>query len=240
MDPRHPLTWSEAEVPLAIKLLLTGLALVAALVIPPLAGWHFSHILITRQRNRVMRRFAARIGGSFRTSGVSDPGDEVWRLFPPLGAQPASAMAHVVRLGDTRAFDLSFPRAFLLPRRWQTFVLIPTGIDIGRVGVKPEGSVDRIVDSLAMSDIGFESHAFTRLHRVTGDRRDLVHALFDLEMIEFMLKSGGVRIAVAPGWALFFWESGFTHPASIEVLFERARSFVALIPRHLREDYPAR
>jgi hypothetical protein len=90
-----------------------------------------------------------------------------------------------------------------------------------------------------MSDIGFESHTFTRLHRVTGDRRDLVHALFDLDMVEFMLKSGGARIAVAPGWALFWWEFGLLQPAWIEALFERARSFVALIPRHLREDYPA-
>lgn len=211
---------------------------VVAVTIAAFASWHFSHALYAQRRRRALVRFAAANGGFFRTSGVSDPGEAVRRLFAPLAAQPLGAIRHVVRVGDLRAFDQVSPRGPLLPRRWRTFVLLPTGIDIGRVVVEPEGVAERLAEKLGLGDIDFESAEFSSQYRVVGERRDLVYALFHADMIELMLGKRGCWIMLAPGWALFL-SGSLLEPARIGAMFGIARSFGALIPRHLREDYPA-
>jgi len=207
------------------------------------AAWYLCHRttqgMFKQRRRGAMWALATKLKGAFRETGAVDPGDRVRRLFTPLVSLPLSAIRNVVRVGPLLAFDQLSYGGPLRRRHWRTFVLVETGIDIGRVLLAPEGVKDRFVEEFGLDDIDFESAEFSRRFRVTGERRDLTFALFDTDMMELLLRQRRLWISLASGWALLWPGATWMSLGDIEAFFDFARAFRGSIPRHLREDHPA-
>lgn len=105
--------------------------------------------------------------------------------------------------------------------------------------IRPEHAFDKVGSALGLDDIDFESAEFSRRFHVQSPDRRFAYAVVHPRMIEFLLQTTGVRFEVQTGWCCVLEGDTLWSPDEFRNRIEEAARFLALWPKHLRDELNA-
>lgn len=128
--------------------------------------------------------------------------------------------------GTTRSYEYFTCATVLLNGSWPALT------------IEREGIVDKVVTTLGLPDLDFESEEFNRLFVVRCEDRRFASALIDPRMIEFLLSTRGELDFEIRGRWLLVWTKRVP-PALMPGLLRVCDDFKAHIPHVVWELYPS-
>jgi hypothetical protein len=116
-----------------------------------------------------------------------------------------------------------------------TAVLVKTDFPLIPLHIREERALERLGEAFGLSDINFESAAFSdRFHVTSADRKfaqDVIHP----RMMEYLLANAAWPLELA-GWHCLVWSSGRLAPAQLDAALALAQGVVERIPDHVRRE----
>ncbi len=191
-----------------------------------------------RRRARVIAAWAQGRGLSYRAG----PDRKLARDFLEFAAlsrgyeHAATNVCHGLVAGrETWVFDLAWKARDDDGETSLTAVLVKTDVPLIPLRIRHQRALERLGEAFGVSDINFESAAFSDRFHVTSADRKFAHDVIHPRMMEYLLANAAWPIELA-GWHCLVWSSGRIAPAQFDAALALARGVLERIPEHVRRE----
>lgn len=136
---------------------------------------------------------------------------------------------------ETWVFDLTWKARGNDGESRLTAVLVKTDFPLIPLRIRHESALERLSEAFGLSDINFESAAFSdRFHVTSADRKfaqDVIHP----RMMEYLLANATWPIELA-GWHTLVWSRGRLQVEALDAALALAHGVIERIPEHVRRE----